>query len=167
MDQKTGHKGTFIQLMEANKGIIHKICLMYTSNLADKEDLYQEISLQLWRSFRTYRSESKFSTWLYRVALNTAISSVRKNRRRIETVQLDQAEHFVVRDSESEGMTQMLFKALSSLNKMDRAIILLWLEEKEYAEISDIIGISQSAVSVRLVRIRARLKSIMKNLEYE
>ena len=140
---------------------------MYTSNLADKEDLYQEISLQLWRSFRTYRSESKFSTWLYRVALNTAISSVRKNRRRIETVQLDQAEHFVVRDSESEGMTQMLFKALSSLNKMDRAIILLWLEEKEYAEISDIIGISQSAVSVRLVRIRARLKSIMKNLEYE
>lgn len=140
---------------------------MYTSNLADKEDLYQEISLQLWRSYRTYRSESKFSTWLYRVALNTAISSVRKNRRRIETVQLDQAEHFVAKDSELEGMTQMLFKALSSLNKMDRAIILLWLEEKEYAEISDIIGISQSAVSVRLVRIRERLKLIMKNLGYE
>ena len=167
MNQQKGHKGSFIQLMEANKGIIHKICLMYTSNLADKEDLYQEICLQLWRSFRSYRSESKFSTWLYQVALNTAISSVRKDRRQVETVQLDQAEHFVARDSEREGMTRMLFKAVSKLNKVDRAIILLWLEEKEYAEISEVMGISQSAVSVRLVRIRERLKSIMKNLEDE
>ncbi len=167
MDQKRAHKRSFIQLLEENKGIIHKICLMYTSNLPDKEDLYQEICLQLWRSFRSYRSESKFSTWLYQVALNTAISSVRKNRRQVETVQLDQTEHFVARDSEREGMTRMLFKALSKLNKVDRAIILLWLEEKEYAEISEVMGISQSAVSVRLVRIRGRLKSIIKNLEDE
>ena len=167
MDQKVSHKGTFTQLIEENRGIIHKICMMYTSNLADKEDLYQEICLQLWRSFRSYRSESKFSTWLYQVALNTAISSVRKDRRQVETVQLDQAEPFVARDSEREGMTRMLFSAVSRLNKVDRAIILLWLEEKEYAEISEIIGISHSAVSVRLVRIRERLKSIMKNLEDE
>ncbi len=167
MDQKRAHKRSFIQLLEENKGIIHKICLMYTSNLPDKEDLYQEICLQLWRSFRTYRSESKFSTWLYQVALNTAISSVRKDRRQVETVLLDQTEHFVARDSEREGMTRMLFKAVSKLNKVDRAIILLWLEEKEYAEISEVMGISQSAVSVRLVRIRGRLKSIIKNLEDE
>ena len=167
MDQQRSHKRSFIQLLEENKGIIHKICLMYTSNLADKEDLYQEICLQLWRSFRTYRSESKFSTWLYQVALNTAISSVRKDRRRIETVLLNQEVHFVARDSEQEGMTRMLFKAVANLNKVDRAIILLWLEEKEYAEISEVMGISQSAVSVRLVRIMERLKSIMKNLEDE
>jgi RNA polymerase sigma-70 factor (ECF subfamily) len=167
MDQKRAHKRLFIQLLEENRGIIHKICLMYTSNLPDKEDLYQEICLQLWRSFRSYRSESKFSTWLYQVALNTAISSVRKDRRQVKTVQLDQTEHFVARDSEREGMTRMLFKALSKLNKVDRAIILLWLEEKEYAEISEVMGISQSAVSVRLVRIRERLKLIMKNLEDE
>jgi len=167
MDQQSGHKGTFIPLMEKNRGIIHKICLMYTSNLADKEDLYQEISLQLWRSFRTYRSESKFSTWLYRVALNTAISSVRNDRRRIETVQLGQSDHFITRDNEREGITRMLFKAVSRLNKVDRAIILLWLEEKKYAEISEVMGISQSVVSVRLVRIRERLQSIMKNLEDE
>ena len=167
MDQKAGHKGSFVQLIEENKGIIHKICLMYTSNLIDKEDLYQEICLQLWRSFRTYRSESKFSTWLYRVALNTAISSVRKDRRRIETVELAHAAHFVARDTEKEGKTRLLFKAVAQLNKMDRAIILLWLEEKEYAEISEIMGISHSAVSVRLVRIRERLKSIMKKLEDE
>ena len=153
--------------MEENRGIIHKISMMYTTSLADKEDLYQEICLQLWRSFRTYRAESKFSTWLYRVALNTAISSVRKDRRRVETVELDQAQHFVTRDNEKEGMTRMLFKAVAKLNKVDRAIILLWLEEKEYAEISEVMGISQSAVSVRLVRIRERLKSIMKNLEDE
>ena len=167
MDQKVSHKGSFTQLIEENKGIIHKICMMYTLTQADKEDLYQEICLQLWRSFRTYRRDSKFSTWLYRVALNTAISSVRKNRRLVETVALDQAEHFVSRDSEREGMTRMLFKAVSRLNKVDRAIILLWLEEKEYAEISEIMGISMSAVSVRLVRIRERLKLIMKNLEDE
>jgi len=167
MDQKVSHKGSFIQLIEENKGIIHKICMMYTSTQADKEDLYQEICLQLWRSFRTYRSESKFSTWLYQVSLNTAISSVRKERRQVETVPLDQMEHFVSRDSEREGMTQMLFKALSRLNKVDRAIILLWLEEKEYAEISEVMGISSSAVSVRLVRIRGKLKSIIKNVEDE
>lgn len=167
MDQQRSHKRSFIQLLEENRGIIHKICLMYTSRLADKEDLYQEICLQLWRSFRTYRSESKFSTWLYRVALNTAISSVRKERRQVETVQLDQVEHFVARDSEREGKTRMLFKAVSQLNKVDRAIILLWLEEKEYNEISEVMGISQSAVSVRLVRIREKLKLIMKNLEDE
>lgn len=167
MEQSVSHKGSFIQLIEENKGIIHKICMMYTSTQADKEDLYQEISLQLWRSFRTYRSESKFSTWLYRVALNTAISSVRKERRRVATVELDQVEHFVSRESEQEGKTRMLFKAVSQLNKVDRAIILLWLEEKEYVEISEVMGISQSAVSVRLVRIRERLKSIMKNLEDE
>ena len=113
MDQKKGHKSSFVQLIEENKGIIHKICMMYTFNLTDKEDLYQEICLQLWRSFRNYRAESKFSTWLYRVALNTAISSVRKDRRRIETVQLDQVEHFVARDSDREGMTRTLFKAFA------------------------------------------------------
>lgn len=153
--------------MEENRGIIHKISMMYTTSLADKEDLYQEICLQLWRSFRSYRAESKFSTWLYRVALNTAISSVRKDRRRVETVELDQAQHFETRDNEKEGMTRILFKAVAKLNKVDRAIILLWLEEKEYTEISEVMGISQSAVSVRLVRIRERLKSIMKNLEDE
>lgn len=167
MDQLKGHKTTFIKLLEENKGIIHKISMMYTLNLTDKEDLYQEICLQLWRSYRSYRADSKFSTWLYRVALNTAISSVRKDRRRLETVQLDQAEHFVSRESGKAEMTRMLFKAVAKLNKVDKAIILLWLEEKEYAEISEIMGISLSAVSVRLVRIRERLKFIMKNLNDE
>jgi RNA polymerase sigma-70 factor (ECF subfamily) len=167
MDQPGGHKVSFTQLLEENKGIIHKISMMYTSTQADKEDLYQEICLQLWRSYRSYRADSKFSTWLYRVGLNTAISSVRKERRQVITVQLDQEEHFVSRDNEKEGMTRMLFRAVSRLNKVDRAIILLWLEEKEYAEISEIMGISVSAVSVRLVRIRERLKLIMKSLEDE
>ena len=101
--------------------------MMYTSTAADKEDLYQEICLQLWRSFRYYRNESKFSTWLYRVSLNTAISSVRKSNRRVETVLLDHSKHFISRESEKEETTRMLFRALSRLNKVDRAVILLWL----------------------------------------
>jgi len=89
MDRRKRNKKEFIDLIENHKGIIHKVALMYNSTNADKEDLYQEICMQLWRSFGKYRGEAKLSTWLYRVALNTAISSVRKRKRIIDTVELD------------------------------------------------------------------------------
>ena len=89
MDRRKRNKKEFIDLIENNKGIIHKVALMYTSTYADKEDLYQEICMQLWRSYGNYRGDAKLSTWLYRVALNTAISSVRKRKRIIDTVELD------------------------------------------------------------------------------
>ena len=100
MDGSKRNKKEFIDLIENNKGIIHKIALTYCSNRADKEDLYQEICLQLWRSFSKYRGKSKISTWLYRVALNTAISAVRKRNRFIETVELDPDSHYQVKDAE-------------------------------------------------------------------
>ena len=89
MESRKEHKKRFTDLIEKNKGIIHKICLMYTSTIADKEDLYQEICFQLWRSYGNYKEISKFSTWLYRIALNTAISSIRIKKRRIDMVELD------------------------------------------------------------------------------
>jgi RNA polymerase sigma-70 factor (ECF subfamily) len=140
---------------------------MYTSNLADKEDLYQEICLQLWRSFGNYRGDSKLSTWLYRVALNTAISSVRKRKRFIDTVELDPERHFQVKDSDKLEATSKLMKAIYRLENIDRAIILLWLEEKKYEEISEITGLSKSAVSVRLVRVRKKLEENLKRIENE
>ncbi|MEE4213816.1 MAG: RNA polymerase sigma factor [Bacteroidales bacterium] len=167
MDSIKRNKQEFIDLIEKNKGIIHKIALTYSSNKADKEDLYQEICLQLWRSFGNYRGDSKLSTWLYRVALNTAISSVRKRKRFIDTVELDPERHFQVKDSDKLEATSKLMKAIYRLENIDRAIILLWLEEKKYEEISEITGLSKSAVSVRLVRVRKKLEENLKRIENE
>ena len=167
MESRKEHKKRFTDLIEKNKGIIHKISLMYTSTIADKEDLDQEICFQLWRSYGNYKEISKFSTWLYRIALNTAISSVRRKKRSIETVELDPEKHYLLKDNEKEDKTRNLFRALSMLNKIDRAIILLWLEKKKYDEISEIMGLSRSAVSVRLVRIRNKLEVLIKKMENE
>jgi RNA polymerase sigma-70 factor (ECF subfamily) len=136
MESRKEQRERFTELLEKNKGIIHKISLMYTSTIDDKEDLYQEICFQLWRSYGNYREISKFSTWLYRIALNTAISSVRRKKRSIEMVELNPEKHYLLKDTEKEDQTRNLFKALSMLNKIDRAIILLWLEKKKYDEIS-------------------------------
>jgi RNA polymerase sigma-70 factor (ECF subfamily) len=165
MDGSKRNKKEFIDLVESNKGIIHKISLMYSSNVADKEDLYQEICMQLWRSFGNYRGEARHSTWLYRVALNTAISTVRKSRRLIDTVSLDPEQHYHTRDSEKEDRTRILLEAIAKLDRIDRAIILLWLEEQKYEEIAEIMGLSVSAVSVRLVRIRTKLEEHIKKIE--
>ncbi len=167
MDSRKRNKQEFIDLIENNKGIIHKVALTYSSNNADKDDLYQEICLQLWRSFGKYRGDAKLSTWLYRVALNTAISSVRKRKRFIDTVELDPERHFQVKDSDKLEATSKLMKAIYRLENIDRAIILLWLEEKKYEEISEITGLSKSAVSVRLVRVRKKLEENLKRIENE
>ncbi len=167
MEKGQINKKEFINLIEKNRGIIHKITLMYTSTASDKEDLYQEICLQLWRSVRHYRGESKFTTWLYRVAINTAINSIRKNKRSVNTVELDPERHYEIKDNHREQQTSLLMKAISRLNRIDRAIILLWLEEKKYEEISEIMGLTRSTVSVRLVRIRKKLEELLKQMENE
>jgi RNA polymerase sigma-70 factor (ECF subfamily) len=104
---------------------------------------------------------------LYRVAINTAINSVRRKNRSVNTVELDPERHYSIKDNNREQQTSNLMKAISRLNKIDRAIILLWLEEKKYEEISEIIGLSRSAVSVRLVRIRKKLEELIKEMENE
>ncbi|MCK5463498.1 MAG: sigma-70 family RNA polymerase sigma factor [Bacteroidales bacterium] len=167
MDNRKINKKEFINLINKNRGIIHKITLMYTSTTAGKEDLYQEICLQLWRSVGNYRGESKVSTWLYRVAINTAINSIRKRSKSINTIELDPERHYITKNNEREHQTAILLRGISRLNKVDRAITLLWLEEKKYEEISEIIGLTRSAVSVRLVRIRKKLEELIKNMENE
>jgi len=156
-------KEQFSALLEENKGIIHKISLIYTSNKADKADLFQDICLQLWRSYSNFRNDAQFSTWLYRVALNTAISQVRKKKA------LDEDEYRELYSensaSETDEKIKLLFRAITMLNKVDRALILLWLEKKKYEEIAEILGISKSNVSVKLVRIKEKLSKIIKSFE--
>ena len=162
---KHPHKKEFSILLDQNKGIIHKVAMLYTHNKEDREDLYQDIYYQLWRSQGTYRQEARFSTWMYRVAINTAISQVRKKKEIVVPVESFRELVDEVGNPDKEEQVQILFKAISRLNTIDKALILLWLEEKSYEEIADVLGISKSNVSVKLVRIRQQLSEFIKGPE--
>jgi RNA polymerase sigma-70 factor (ECF subfamily) len=153
----------FLDLVQEYQSIIHKICFLYCNRKTDKEDLYQEILLQLWRSFPSFSGRSAFSTWMYRVALNTAISRTRKFWLFTDAGNLPDipCENENLADLSEE--VKLLYRAISKLAKVDKAIILLWLEEKSYEEIAETIGITVKNVSVKLVRIKTKLSQFLKN----
>jgi RNA polymerase sigma-70 factor, ECF subfamily len=152
----------FVNLINEHQGLIHKVCIMYENDREVRNDLFQEIVLQLWKSFPTFRGEAKISTWMYRIALNTAISGFRKETRKIVTEDLKEI-HFNISESgsESEENIQKLQWAIRQLNEIDRAMIMMALEEVPYEEIAETIGISQNNVRVRMNRIREKLRKLM------
>ncbi|MEN8138590.1 MAG: RNA polymerase sigma factor [Bacteroidota bacterium] len=155
----------FLQLTHKHQGIIHKICYLYCKSKADKDDMYQEIILQLWKSYSSFKSKSAFSTWMYRVALNTAITMTNKQKILIRS---DKSTIIPVDLECTVGLSEdvkILYQAISKLKKIERGIVLLWLEEKSYEEIAETFGISVKNVSVRLVRLKAKLAEIIKNLQ--
>ena len=155
----------FIAKIRRYQGIVHKICFIYATSKDDKDDLYQEIILQLWKSYPSFKGISEFSTWMYRVALNTAISLTRK----ASQLTTDFADHAGIFDPvesiEYSEDVRILYRAISELNEVDKAIILMWLEEKSYDEIAATIGITVKNVSVRLVRIKEKLSGIIAKLQ--
>jgi len=157
-------KNRFLQLVDENQDIIHKICALYAADVDDRRDLGQEIICQLWKSYQSFRGDSKFTTWMYRVALNTALLSLRRNRSRVRTESL-KAHHVGVSaefaHQERRGEIDRLYDAINQLRKFDRAIILLYLEQLSYMEIAEVIGISRANVSVRLVRIKKKLRELL------
>ena len=160
------NKKAFNELFEEHKGIINKVSMLYTRNREDQEDLLKDICFQLCRSYNNFREEAQFSTWLYRVALNTAINQVRKNKKKSASETFYENIHYASLNSENnDGQVSQLFKAISLLNKIDKALILLWLEEKSYDDIADILGISKSNVSVKLVRIKKQLSETINGLQ--
>jgi RNA polymerase sigma-70 factor (ECF subfamily) len=137
---------------------------MYCDDRQDSEDLFQEIVLQLWKSYSGFKGESKVSTWMYRVALNTAITRLRKAQRRPDSQRI--IHHNVnVADGESDRLDLQydaeLQLAINTLNKFDRALMMLYLDEKSYGEISEIMSITESNVGVKINRIKNKLKSIL------
>jgi RNA polymerase sigma-70 factor (ECF subfamily) len=157
-------RSRFLELVEQNQDIVHKICALYAGNMDDRKDLSQEIVCQLWKSYQSFRGDSKFITWMYKVALNTALLNLRRNRGRVRTESLKEHHADIpaeVADREKHGQISRLYEAISQLHKLDRAIILLYLEQFSYKEISEVIGISESNVSVRLVRIKKKLKQLL------
>ena len=154
-------KDNFLKLIESNKKIIFKICNSYCRNNSEREDLAQEIIYNLWKSGEQFNADYKFSTWMYRVALNVAISFYRKENKR-QTTPLN--EHvFNIEDSISASATSeeninLLQKFINALKELDRALMILYLEEKSYIEIADILGISETNVATRISRCKEKLK---------
>lgn len=153
----------FIDLLMKNQAIIHKVCLVYGHSSEGRDDLFQDIVYQLWRSYPSFQEKAQFSTWMYRVALNTAITAVRKKS--IVTVGVDNAvENFPMDPPEDMSEeVRLLHKAIAKLDKIDRAIVLLWLEELSYEEIGQTVGITTKNVSVRLLRAKQKLAKLIES----
>ncbi len=152
---------SFVQQMDQNAGILFKVAQTYCWDNEDQKDLIQEISIQAWRSFPRFNPDYKFSTWLYRVALNVAISHVRKETKRSSKASSLEEEYKLLSEKENPAEEQVtaLYQAIGQQNQINKAIILLHLEEKNYAEIAEILGISESNVGTRLNRIKKEIKN--------
>ncbi len=151
----------FLEIIEEHQGIIYKVCKMYRNSREDQEDLFQEIVLQLWKAFPKFREESKVSTWMYRIALNTAIAIFRKNKIELELKEaLPENFHQDFSDESSENEERM-FEAFRKLNKAERAIVALFLEDYSYKEIANLTGITENNVGVKIIRIKEKLKNII------
>lgn len=155
----TPEQEQFIGYMEEHRGILLKIARVYAGQTADREDLVQEMIFQLWRSYQTYRSDKRFSTWMYQVCLNTAISSFRRKKREPEWTELPEEKTEQAQNSTEEDRFALLEKAITTLGEMDRALILLYLEARSYREMAEITGISETNVSTRLSRIKDKLRN--------
>lgn len=156
-----GKEESFTRIIRENEGVIFKITTIYTQNVQDQKDLYQEIVYQLWKSFDSFRNESKISTWMYRVALNTAISQLNKSKKHsnstgIDRLVLKQTENY---DAEFENRLKIVYEHIHQLNILEKGLILLLLEGKKYDEISEITGLSVTNVGTRISRIKQKLKS--------
>ena len=152
----------FLNVIESNKGILYKVAISYCRNNEDRKDLIQEIILQLWKSYDNYNETSKYSTWMYRISLNVAISFYRKenSRKRISNPLTTDILDFsdIETSEEKETNFGILNQIISELNDLNKAVMLLYLEEKSYKEISEIIGITETNVATKISRIKSKLK---------
>ena len=153
----------FVILVQEHQNLIHKICRLYTNSDAEHKDLFQEITIQLWKAYSKFRGDAKFSTWMYRVGINTAISLYRKSKSRIQSFSFDDVSYKIPQtetyDDTQDQQLKSIYAALNHLNDIDKAVILLYLEDKSYKEISDTIGISEVNARVKMNRIKKKLKT--------
>lgn len=154
-------EAAFLKVVDEYQNIIHKVSRMYRDTPEDQEDLFQEIVFQLWKAYPAFRGESKVSSWMYRIALNTAIAVFRKQKVGVEfTASIPEKLHPADTAETSENEERM-YEALRQLNSAEKALISLYLEDYSYQEIAEITGISESNVGVRLNRAKTKLKDIL------
>lgn len=162
-------KETFLRLLDQHGGIIRKVAAGYSSSLADRHDLEQEITLQLWKAYPRYSADRPFSTWMYRIALNVAISFLRRHTRPgRQTISLEESEIEIAdenaRPPETDDRILLLQKVIASLPPLERALLLLYLDEHSYREIAAILGITETNVATKLNRLKQRVREEMLKL---
>jgi len=157
-------KDQFLDILEKNIGIILKIARAYSNTLHDKEDLINDITLELWKSFGRFKGDSKISTWIYRVALNTSMNSRRK-REKDKLLFLDDLKQVEsmswIPEPQDSSHTEILYQCIDELNQLNKAIILLYLDGNSHDDISDITGISKTNVGTRISRIKEEIKNLV------
>jgi RNA polymerase sigma-70 factor (ECF subfamily) len=167
--QEPAIQEAFIRLVNEHRGMLYKVCRMYCFTESDRQDLFQEIVIQLWKSYPGFRGDAKFSTWLYRIALNTAISGLRKQRRLItptDPKQLPTELQDIQYPAEKDEQLQQLYAAIEKLTEVEKALTMLYLEDKTYLEMEEILGISQNNLRVKMNRIKEKLRKITQAVTY-
>ncbi len=155
----------FVALIDTHQRILHKVANLYCDTREERRDLIQEMILQAWRSYSNYRAEAAFSTWLYRVALNTAISHLKKETCRPDRYTNDTLPTIAdFKDTEADEQLNMLYAAIKQLNDMEKALVALYLDEQPYQTIAEILGISANNVGVKMSRVKEKLSLIIKQL---
>ncbi len=137
--------------------MVVKVCYMYGSDDEQRKDLYQECMANVWQGLRNFKGDSKLSTWLYRACINTCITCYRRNQRHASSVSLDEAPTLFTGDDSRARDLKEMYKMISSLTSVEKAIIMMWLDEKSYDEISEITGMPRNTVASRLKRIKEKL----------
>jgi RNA polymerase sigma-70 factor (ECF subfamily) len=153
-------KQRFVQVIKQHEGLLYKVAMLYSNSRQDREDLYQEIVFQLWKSFDSFKDQSKLSTWMYRVAMNTALYNLKQAKKRVGTsaIELESVQFADDFDREEEEKIKSLYEQVQLLNLLEKGVILLYLEGKSHEEIATIIGISISNVGTKISRIKEKLK---------
>jgi RNA polymerase sigma-70 factor (ECF subfamily) len=152
-------KNEFLEIVTENQALIYKVCHLYADNAADVEDLFQEIVVNLWQAYPSFDGRSKVTTWMYRVALNTAVTQLRRHKRQPLQQPLDNTMSQSV-PLQDEQSTQ-LYRAIKQLNRVEKALIALYLDGYGYAEIAETMGMTENNVGVRLNRIREKLRQLV------
>ena len=159
----------FLLIIEKHKGLLHKVSRMYMDEPEDREDLFQEIVLQLWKSYGTFRGESQVSTWMYRVAVNTALTFFKKEKKKPDNARMHP--EMDVKDdtdvSHRETQLDYFYKAVQQLNQVEKALIFLFLEGQSHKEIGSNLGITEGNARVKLNRTKDKLQEIIKKQGYE
>lgn len=150
----------FNRIVKANKAAIFTVCYLFSKDQDEVNDLFQETLINLWRGFDGFQGKCDVKTWIWRVSLNTCLTFERKKKRRLDTLPLTMDINLFTDTDDDTRQVQMLYRRINKLGMLDRAIILLWLENMSYEEIGEIIGISTKNVSVKLVRIKEQLKKM-------
>ncbi|MEM6261762.1 MAG: RNA polymerase sigma factor [Bacteroidota bacterium] len=154
-------KQSFVDAIAAHRAILFKVASLYTSDPSDREDLMQEMIYQLWKSYDSFQGKAQFSTWMYRVAMNTAIYHLKQERRKPKLLPFSHSQPEPVQSSPNPMDEQWLIlqQHLQGLNLLEKSIVLLYLEQKSYKEIAEITGLSESNVGTRLSRIKQKIQS--------